>query len=308
MESPTQGIFETSDGCPIAYTLRPAARPDAFKIVLIHSLAMDESIWDQVVAELAGNADVLTYDCRGHGRSGRQAALFTPELFARDLAEMLDHIGWPAAAVAGCSMGGCVAQAFGAAYPARAAALGLIDTTAWFGEDAPVKWRERAGVARSQGLASMVDFQVARWFGDHFRNTQPDLVSAATKVFLANDLDCYAASCVLLGDADLRPCLSSLRLPVAIIVGEEDYATPVTQSQQLHEAIQDSTLTILRGARHLTPMECPEQIAAELLALLRRIESGPARPQQAELEQAKPQRTKPQQTKPQRTTPGSAGR
>ena len=75
----------------------------------------------------------------------------------------------------------------------------------------------------------------------------------------------------MLGEADLRPRLPMLRLPVAIIVGEEDYATPAAMSQQLHEAIRGSTLTILSGARHLTPIECPEQIAAELLALTERV-------------------------------------
>jgi 3-oxoadipate enol-lactonase len=146
--------------------------------------------------------------------------------------------------------------------------LGLIDTTAWYGEDAPRQWDERAAAARANGFAGMVEFQLARWFGDQFRSAHPELLKATTAVFLATDLDCYAASCALLGEADLRPYLQSLRLPVTIIVGEEDNATPLAMARQLHEAIQDSTLTILPGARHLTPIECPGQIASELLALL----------------------------------------
>jgi 3-oxoadipate enol-lactonase len=258
------GAFNTADGCSIAYTLHAARDPGAPRIALIHSLALDRGVWNGVVSRLAGDAHVLAYDCRGHGRSSRPAISFTPELFARDLAELLDHVGWPSALVAGCSMGGCVAQAFGGLYPSRASALGLIDTTAWYGADAPAQWRERAENARSKGLAGLVQFQVTRWFGDAFRAEHPELVDATAAVFLANDLDCYAATCVMLGEADLRPYLPSLRMPVQVIVGEEDYATPVAHARQLHEVIPGSTLTILPGARHLTPIECPDRIAALL--------------------------------------------
>lgn len=270
------GTFMASDGCAIAYTLRPALHPAAQRVALIHSLALDASIWNGVETRLAEHAEVLTFDCRGHGQSGRPAMPFTVELFARDLAELFDHVGWQRAAVAGCSMGGCVAQAFAGLFPARVSALGLIDTTAWYGADAPAQWRERAANARAKGLAGLLGFQVTRWFSDQFRAAHPDRVSAMTQIFLHNHLDCYAATCVMLGDADLRPYLASLRVPVAVIVGEEDYATPIAMARQLHEAIPDSTLTVLPKARHLTPMECPEEIAAQLVALLRRTESQAA--------------------------------
>jgi len=264
------GTFETSDACPIAYSIQPPLGPNQPRMVLIHSLALDAGIWNGVVSSLAGRAEILRYDCRGHGRSGRKAGQFTTDWFARDLVELLDHVSWQRALIAGCSMGGCVAQAFAAGYPSRATALALIDTTPWYGNDAPRVWRERGAAARSKGLAGLVDFQITRWFGDRFRNLHPELVSEITRVFLANDLDCYESACAMLGDADLRPQLPALRLPAAIIVGEEDYATPPTMSQQLHEAIPGSTLRILSGARHLTPIECPEQIAGELLALTER--------------------------------------
>jgi len=260
----------TSDGCAIEYTLYDAREKNAPRVALIHSLALDGSIWDGVVGALGCDVHVLTYDCRGHGKSGKPAGPYSVEQFARDLAELFDHLGWPSAAVAGCSMGGCVAQAFGGLYPARAEALGLIDTTAWYGPEAPKQWRERAANVRANGLGGMLDFQLSRWFGDKFRAENRELVQAAAKIFLASDLEAYASACVLLGDADVRPFHAAMKMPVAVIVGEEDYATPVAMARQIHESIAGSTLAILPGARHLTPIECPDRIAAELRALLAR--------------------------------------
>jgi 3-oxoadipate enol-lactonase len=259
-----ESSFNTADGCGISYTLREADGPK--RIALIHSLALDRSIWDGVAERLAGHASVLAYDARGHGRSGRASGPYTMERFAQDLAELMDHIGWPSAVVAGCSMGGNVAQAFGGLHPERTAALGLIDTTAWYGAEAPAQFRQRAAAAKANGLGSLVDFQTTRWLSDAFRARRPDLVSAATRIFLANDLDCYASTCEMLGDADLRPFLPAFRMPVSVVVGEEDYATPIAAARQLHEAIDGSTLTILKG-RHLTPIECPDEIAAVLIEL-----------------------------------------
>jgi 3-oxoadipate enol-lactonase len=253
----------------ISYTLQGSA--DARRrIALIHSLALDRSIWDRVVDEIGTAAAVLTYDCRGHGKSSRDVINpFTPDLFAQDLAELLDRVGWESATVAGCSMGGNVAQAFGALYPSRTRGLALVDTTAYYGDDAAATWHERAENARAKGLAPMIGFQTTRWFSDAFRAHNPDVIARLTEVFLNNDIDCYAASCEMLGHADLRPRLASLQMPVAIMVGEEDYATPVAASEYLHASIPGSTLTLLKG-RHLTPLECPSEIASQLLELARK--------------------------------------
>jgi 3-oxoadipate enol-lactonase len=239
-------------------------------MAFVHSLALDRSVWDGVVQRLEGEAEVLTYDCRGHGRSDRRAGAYSAQLFARDLAELFDHVGWQDAVVAGCSMGGNVAQAFAALYPQRTTAIGLIDTTAWYGADAPAKFAERADAARVKGMSGLIDFQLTRWFSDEFRTSHPDVLKRTTDIFIANDLNCYAASCGLLGDVDSRSDLGSFRMPVAIVVGAEDYATPVAMARQLHEAIAQSTLTVLPQARHLTPIEYPDQIASELRGLLSR--------------------------------------
>ena len=53
-----------------------------------------------------------------------------------------------------------------------------------------------------------------------------------------------------------------------MIVGEEDYAAPMAMAQVLHHGIFKSTLTVLKGACHLTPLEQPKAIAAEFERLL----------------------------------------
>lgn len=263
----TDGTALTRDGMRLAYTLRDAGA-GAPRIALVHSLAMDGSFWQPVADLLAAKASVLTWDCRGHGASDKPAGPYTVELFARDLADLLDYVRWPSAAVAGASMGGCVSLAFAGGYPRRTTALGLIDTTAWYGAEAPKQWAERASKAVETGLASLVDFQVTRWFGDAFRANNPDVVKQSVDVFLRNDVKAYADTCRMLGECDLRPSLSRLRVPTAVIVGEEDYATPIAMAEALKRGIAGSTLTVLLGARHLTPLEEPARIAAELERLL----------------------------------------
>ncbi len=240
-------------------------------IALVHSLAMERGFWQPVAEQLASHASVLIYDCRGHGASGKPAGPYSVELFADDLAALLDHVGWRSALVAGASMGGCVALAFAAAYPARTAALGLVDTTAWYGAKAQQQWAERAGRALANGMAELVEFQKTRWFGDAFRAAHPDIVAKSVETFLASDVEAYAASCRMLGACDLRAALPSIKAPAAIVVGEEDYATPVAMAEAMQRGIAGSTLTVLKGARHLTPLEQPERIAAELSRLLDRV-------------------------------------
>jgi 3-oxoadipate enol-lactonase len=257
----------TRDGIRITYEIQHGGAGP--RIALIHSLGMDRSFWREVTARLAGRATTLTYDCRGHGQSDKPAGPYRIEQFADDLADLLDHVGWTSAIVAGASMGGCITLAFAAAHPTRASALGLFDTTAWY--NAPDKWEERATKAVTAGLNEMIEFQTTRWFTDPFRASHPDVVKRSVEIFLANDPKAYAETCRMLGACNVTAALRRLTMPAAIVVGEEDYATPVAMAQTLHGGLAGSTLTVLKNARHLTVLEQPDAIAAALESLIGKV-------------------------------------
>jgi 3-oxoadipate enol-lactonase len=263
---------ELRDGARLAYQIH-GSEGRSVKVALVHSLAMDRHFWDGVAKILSSRADILVYDCRGHGRSDKPSGPYTVEQFGDDLADLLDTVGWDRAVVAGASMGGCVALAFAARHAARVEGLGLIDTTDYYGPEAPRAWAERAEQALQGGLATLVEFQKTRWFGDRFRSHRPDAVARAIETFLANDVNAYAQACRMLGECDLRAALPGLEVPVNIVVGEEDQATPVSMARSMHERIAGSRLRVIEGARHFTPLEVPSIVADELDLLLDRVEA-----------------------------------
>ncbi|WP_163269476.1 alpha/beta fold hydrolase [Chelativorans alearense] len=252
------------DGAKVTYR-RWGAGNSGGRILLVHPLALDGSLWKPVAARLAAaRMDIIAPDCRGHGRSERSPGPYSVEQFADDLTDLMDHAGWANAIVAGCSMGGCVAQAFAGAYPQRLQGLVLVDTTSWYGPNAQASWAKRATKARTEGLASMSGFQTTRWFSEAYRADHPKRVAEVVDIFIANKLECYAASCAMLGAADLRSVLSRIRVPVQVVVGEDDYATPVAASEYLAREIPGARLIILPHARHLTLVERPDNIAAAI--------------------------------------------
>jgi 3-oxoadipate enol-lactonase len=255
------------DGCGLSYQVMGAAGP---RIVLVHSLAMGKSFWRAVADELVSAMSVLTYDCRGHGASDKPPGPYSISQFADDLADLLDAVGWPSAVVAGASMGGAISLAFAARYPTRTNGLGLVDTTAWYGAEAPKQWAERADRALKEGLKDLVAFQKTRWFTDAFRERHPAIVEDSIAVFLRNAPETYAETCRMLGGFDLRGELPGIKTPTAVVVGREDYAAPVAMAEELHRGIAGSSLTIIEDGRHLTPLEQPQRIAQELRNLLER--------------------------------------
>lgn len=236
-------------------------------IVLLHSLAMDATIWTDFAARLSGDAAVFAPDLPGHGRSPRGDPA-TVESMADDVAALLRELGLADVTLIGMSLGGSVAQAVTIRHPELVARLGLLDTTAWYGADASAAWAGRARQARERGLASLAGFQLERWFTDGFRESATGFCADLLDIFQRNDVGDYIKSCTALGDMDLRAGLRKISVPTAIVVGELDTATPPAHAEALAAAIDGSTLTVIPGCKHLSALERPADVVAALRPIL----------------------------------------
>lgn len=263
----TEKSFATvRDGAQIAYRLHEGAGPA--RLVLIHALAMEGGFWDAMLPALLAHASVITIDCRGHGASTKSPGPYTVEQFADDVADVLDHVSWPEAVLAGASMGGCISLAFAGRHAARLAGLGLVDTTAGYGAAAVGAWEERGQKAVAGGMASLLDFQLSRWVSADFAAAMPPSLQQAIATFTANQPETFLEVCRMLGRADCNAVLAGISVPTCVIVGEEDYATPVAAAQNLATNIKGASLHIIPKVRHFTVLECPDLVAEKLTHVL----------------------------------------
>ena len=257
----------TTDQCTLhLHVLQNPQQDGITPILFVHALALDGNMWQGVADVLASYnppflGGMYAIDCRGHGKSDATDEIFTTKQFANDLLAALKGIGVTQAHIVGCSMGGTVALAFAGHYPESTGSITIIDATAWYGPEAQSNWESRGQAALTKGMASLIEFQRARWFSPEFLEKQPVFVQEAINVFIANDVEHYANSCRMLGQADEREILKNYHGPAMVIVGEDDFATPLAMSQDVAGRIAGAKLTVIPQTRHFTPLEAPEQVA-----------------------------------------------
>ncbi|MGH9069249.1 MAG: alpha/beta fold hydrolase, partial [Acidimicrobiales bacterium] len=224
-------------------------------LLLLHSLALSGRMWEPVLGAFTPTHDVLTVDLRGHGDSSYDRKPFCAADMCDDLVRLLDELNLARTHVLGLSMGGSIASVFASVHPDRIDRLVLCDTTAWYGPDARSTWAERAATALSKPRAMLVPFQIDRWFSDRFRRTRPEVVVAVVRIFLRTASRAHADACLMLGEVDARDGLGAVQAPTLIVTGEEDYATPPSMGQILHEGIASSTMQVWPGLRHFAILE-----------------------------------------------------
>lgn len=161
----------TTDGVKLAGEEAGEGLP----IVLLHGLTATRRyvVMGSRALERSGHR-VISYDARGHGRSGPGPTpeAYSYELLACDLRVVLDELQIERAVLAGASMGAQTALRFALDHPQRVTALGLItpafDPNAPAAPDAYLGWDRLARGLREGGVEGFVaaydlDPIPARW-------------------------------------------------------------------------------------------------------------------------------------------------
>lgn len=236
-------------------------------LVLLHCLGVDHRFWD-FARPLAQNFTLCRYDLPGHGISPVPRTAYTIADLADQLAAIMDKHAITRAHIGGISLGGLIAQDFVARYPERVDRLMLVDTTPRYTDEMRQMWAERAGTARSKGVAVMVDALLGIWFSKRAIAQNDARVSYVREALNRCNGEAYALACEALAAADLRATLGSIKAKTLVVCGDDDIPSFLDAARQLAGSIPDARLEWISETRHASVLEKPVDAVALLRSFL----------------------------------------
>jgi 3-oxoadipate enol-lactonase len=243
-------------------------------LFLFHSLLSDRASFDAIVPELSKSYRVIVPELPGFGQShavgGGLAGV------ADRMAEAVrDAAGGEDAIVLGNGYGGFVALQMAIRHPDITTRLILADSGAAFSEAGREAFRNMAAASKAKGLSAITDVAMRRLFAPDFQAGHPDLMQDRREAFLRTDPEVFRAACEALASLDLRPELNKVKMPVLVLVGEHDEATPPPMSHELAAGLPQARLEIIPGCAHVPQLQSPAIFLAMIGDFLHAALSAP---------------------------------
>jgi pimeloyl-ACP methyl ester carboxylesterase len=238
-------------------------------VVLVHGHPFDRSMWQPQVEHFGAAYRMITPDLRGYGESTMVPGTTTLDVFAKDIAGLLDRLGIDQIVLGGLSMGGQIVMEFARLFPNRLVGLLLADT--FPGAESP-----DGRVARNK----MADRLLREGMGPYAEEVLWKMVAPGNDLAAEHVLRMMkgappeGAAAALRGRAmrpDYTELLRAISVPTLVAVGSNDEYTPVDIAEQMHSLIPGSTLAVIEGAAHMPNLERPAEFNAAFQRLLNTV-------------------------------------
>jgi pimeloyl-ACP methyl ester carboxylesterase len=234
-------------------------------LLLLHSTVCDSRQWDPQRV-LANGRTLVTVDLRGFG-----ASPLPPEPYddARDVLDVLDHLGLETAAVVGSSGGGHVGLQLASTEPGRVPSLVLL-CSAGPGVEPTADLRSFA--AQEQALLedgdvdAATELNVRTWLGpdadDRARESVRGMQRHTFEVQLAAGQQAHDQAHEPPDEPALAVDLAAIRARTTVVAGRHDMDFFRLLARHLAAAIPAATHVELDWAGHLPNLERPDETTA----------------------------------------------
>ncbi|MGN8131338.1 alpha/beta fold hydrolase [Arthrobacter sp. RC1.1 241] len=235
------------------------------RLALIHGVGLDSSMWNPLREFLEPEYDVQVLELLGHGHRPPAPEGITLAGLAADIAEQLE----PNTHLVGFSLGALVAQHLARFRPDLVASLVSVASVCARTSQEHAAVMVRLASAESDFPAT-IEASIQRWYPQG-SNVPAELVEATREVLQGNDpksfLACYRVFAT--ADAEIAPELPHISVPSHAVTGELDPGSTPEMSARLAAAIPGCTYSIIPGARHMMPVERPQELAHTLTAFIK---------------------------------------
>jgi pimeloyl-ACP methyl ester carboxylesterase len=241
--------------------------------VLIHGLGLTRHTWQDHIPALAEQYRVLSYDLYGHGESAMPPERPSLSLFARQLNDLMDHLGFKSGAIIGFSLGGMINRRFAIDFPDRVSALGILNSPHERGAEAQRLVEERAAQTGAGGPGATIDATIERWFTPEFRAARPDVIERIRGWVLANDPTAYTQCRQVLatGVVELIRPDPPIAKPTLVMTCEHDSGSTPAMSHAIASEIAGAETIIVPHLQHMGLVEEPGMFTRPLLRFLDKV-------------------------------------
>lgn len=243
-------------------------------LLLIMGLGGNADWWgDEFLSPLGERFQVVAFDNRGAGRSGKPEGPYSIQQMASDAVGLMDHLGWDTANVLGLSMGGMITLELALDYPGRVRKIMLVCTT--YGGREQVLAEPEIYATLNMPREGLTEEDIARrtlhlLFPPEFIEENSDLMDRVVEdVCIAPiSASCFKSQLGAITSWSAYPRLADLNRPALVITGEKDALIPPQNSHILNESLPDSRLIEIPGAGHGIAAMYPKRIAQEVIGFL----------------------------------------